>query len=200
MAELGRGCIVQGVVTLKKKTNISAADVTFVDLSNGYVYKMQVYTGKNVESTETDVGLCSRVVLDLMSGLEDKGLDLYTDNYYTSPKLYLELFNRGVNSKTGRERGFYDYRSKGPLLATVWFDRRFFYFLSTMHVAEDSSTPTTVLRHQPDGSQLSVRCPPLLIDYQQYMRHVDRWDQMVARAKDDVINRGELSRSSANRV
>ena len=171
-------------MTLKKKTNISAADVTFVDLSNGYVYKMQVYTGKNVESTETNVGLCSRVVLDLMSGLEDKGLDLYTDNYYTSSELYLELFNRGVNacgtarvnrrgfpkelvhkSKTGRERGFYDYRSKGPLLATVWFDRRFFYFLSTMHVAEDSSTPTTVLRHQPDGSQLSVRCPPLLIDY-----------------------------------
>ena len=102
---------------------------------------MQVYTGKGMETTKPEVGLCSRVVLDLMSGLERLGLDLYTDNYYTSPELYLELYKRGVNacgtvrtnrrgypkelvhrSKTGKEKGFYDYRSKG------WFNRRFINF------------------------------------------------------------------------
>jgi hypothetical protein len=71
-------------------------------------------------------------VLDLMSGLERLGLDLYTDNYYTSPELY-----------------------------------------NTLHVAEASAEPTSVLRHQPDGSQIAVECPPLLPDYQQYMRGVD---------------------------
>lgn len=168
------------------------------DATNGYVYKMQVYTGKGMETTEPEVGLCSRVVLDLMSGLEHLGLDLYTDNYYTSPELYLELYNRGVNacgtvrtnrrgypkelvhkSKTGKERGFYDYRSKGPLLAVVWFDRRYINFLSTLHVAEASAGPTTVLRHQQDGSRVAVECPPLLPDYQQYMRGVDRGDQLI---------------------
>ena len=31
-----------------------------------------------------DVGLCSRVVLELMGGLEELGFELYTDNFYTS--------------------------------------------------------------------------------------------------------------------
>ena len=168
------------------------------DAATGYVYKMQVYTGKGMETTEPEVGLCSRVVLDLMHGLENCGLNLYTDNYYTSPDLYLELYKRGINacgtvrvnrrgfpkelvckSKAGKERGFYEYLSKGPLLAAVWFDRRFIYFLSTMHVAEASAGATTVLRHGPDGSQIPVECPPLLPDYQKYMRGVDKGDQMI---------------------
>ena len=72
----------------------------------------------------------------------------------------------------------YDYRSNGPLLAAVWFDRRFIYFLSTMHSAE-SSTPVTVKRTNQDGSRNDVPCPPLLPDYQQYMRGVDRGDQLI---------------------
>ena len=158
-----------------------------------------IATGKGMETNQPEIGLCSSVVLDLLSGLENTGLDLYTDNYYTSPYLYLELYKRGVNAcgtartnrrdfpkvlickrKTGKERGFYDFRSKGPLLATVWFDKRLIYFVSTLHVAEDSSGPTYVFRHWPDGSQVPVRCPPLLVDYQKFMRGVDRGDQMIS--------------------
>ena len=58
------------------------------DATNGYVYRSQIYTGKNAE-TNASAGLCTRVVLDLMSGLENYGMSLYTDNYYTSPELYL---------------------------------------------------------------------------------------------------------------
>ena len=43
------------------------------------------------------VGLYSRVVLKLMEGLEDHGFELYTDNYYTSPQLFLTLYKKGVN-------------------------------------------------------------------------------------------------------
>ena len=43
-----------------------------------------------------EVGLCSRVVLELMEGLEDHGFELYTDNY-TSPQLFLTLYKKGVN-------------------------------------------------------------------------------------------------------
>ena len=169
------------------------------DSTNGYVYRVQIYTGKSMEATDAGAGLCTRVVLDLMDGLEDAGLDLYTDNYYTSPDLYTTLYEKGINAcgtvRTNRkgfpkvlvhdrrrneERGYYDYRSNGPLLAAVWYDRRFIYFLSTMHSAETSDgTPVTVARRNPDGSRLSVQCPPLLPDYQAYMRGVDRGDQMI---------------------
>ena len=54
------------------------------------------------------MGLCSRVVLELMEGLEDHGFELYTDNYYTSPKLFLTLYKIGYkllwNSKNKQER------------------------------------------------------------------------------------------------
>jgi len=32
-----------------------------------------------------------------MEGLEDDGFDLFMDNYYTSPQLFLTLYNKGVN-------------------------------------------------------------------------------------------------------
>ena len=40
---------------------------------------------------DCSVGLCSRVVLDLMAGIENSGFELYTDNYYTSPELFLQV-------------------------------------------------------------------------------------------------------------
>ena len=50
------------------------------------------------------------------------------------------LLNYIVHKREGKTRGFYDYRSNGPLLAAVWFDRRFISFLSPLHRAE-CSTP-----------------------------------------------------------
>ena len=61
---------------------------TLSEATNGYVYCIQIYTGKNIEEPPT-VGLCSRVVLDLMSGLNTQGYQLFTDNYYTSPDFIL---------------------------------------------------------------------------------------------------------------
>ena len=46
-------------------------------------------------------------------------------------------------------------------------------------MTEDSSGPTYVMRHSPDGTETPVKCPLLLSDYQQFMRGVDRGDQMI---------------------
>ena len=51
--------------------------------TNGYVGNKQIYTGKGVgptagTPTPTDMGLCSRVVLELMEGL-DGGYQVYTE-------------------------------------------------------------------------------------------------------------------------
>ena len=170
---------------------------TLSDATNGYVYRLQIYTGKNIDNT-SDIGLCSRVCLDLMSGLPC-GFKLFTDNYYTSPRLYSALYNLGYNccgtARTNRKdfptkdliiakntkvnRGYIYYRTNGPILAVAWHDRRHIYFISTMHRAELTSGQETVKRKNPDGSRIDVTCPPLLPDYQQYMRGVDRGDQLI---------------------
>ena len=106
------------------------------------VYRLQVYTGKNIDASNPNIGLSSRVCMELISGLPE-GLKLFTDNYYTSPELYQALYKKGYNCcgtvRTHRKefpedliitknmkvsRGYIDYRTNGPLLAVAWFDRR----------------------------------------------------------------------------
>jgi len=75
------------------RTNLLSGGIkVFVlsDATNGYVYCFQIYAGKGMNHT-VEVELCSRVVLELMEGLEDDGFDLFTDNYYSSPQLFLTL-------------------------------------------------------------------------------------------------------------
>ena len=62
------------------------------DSPTGYVKRLQVYIGKGLDSCVTYVGLCTKVVLDKMEGLGNTGLQLYTDNFYTSPLLYYHLY------------------------------------------------------------------------------------------------------------
>ncbi|XP_064596339.1 piggyBac transposable element-derived protein 4-like [Liolophura sinensis] len=59
------------------------------DSSNGYVYQMEVYTGK--QDTGREVGLAWRVVWDLTRVLSGKSHHIYMDNYFSSPQLYQDL-------------------------------------------------------------------------------------------------------------
>ena len=110
-----------------------------------YTVRLQIYAGKNSNLATNDSGLCSRVVLELLNGLENNCPKVYMDNYYTSPELFLALYNKEVNAcGTARQNrkffpselkvdrnviaGYYDFRSSGPLLATVWKDKRVVYF------------------------------------------------------------------------
>ena len=154
------------------------------DATNGYVYRLQIYAGKNNDlavSSASEFGLCSRVVLELLAGLESTNPKVFKDNYYTSPRLFLELYNKGVNAcGTARadrkyypkqlavngsivEAGYYDYRSSGPLLACFWKDRRVINFMSTMHVAKAGAVPATVSRRALDGTREDVMCPPCIL-------------------------------------
>ena len=56
---------------------------------SGYCLQFQIYTGKIDNKSEKGLGL--RVVLDLMSPYFERHHHLYFDNFYTSPKLLLEL-------------------------------------------------------------------------------------------------------------
>ena len=82
------------------------------------------------------------------------------------------------DSARGKERGWYDYLCSPPLLACVWKDKKLINFLSTMH---NATGPASVLRTVVSEGQVTreeVSCP-LLLDYQAYMRGVDRGDQLI---------------------
>lgn len=64
------------------------------DSTNGYVYQLQVYSGKTDEGRE--VGLAARVVNDLTRILVGKNHHVYMDNYFTSPELYKQLLTDGI--------------------------------------------------------------------------------------------------------
>ena len=69
------------------------------DAETGYTKRIQIYTGKNQNiTTAMDGGLTTSVVLGLMDGLEEDHIKLFVDNYYTSPTLFMELYNRKVNA------------------------------------------------------------------------------------------------------
>jgi len=74
-----------------KPTKWSIKVFVLSDATNGYTYRLQKYTGKNLEST-VDVELSSKVLLELMTGLDRH--HLYTDNYYTGPEVYLQLYKK----------------------------------------------------------------------------------------------------------
>ena len=119
-----------------KSTKWGIKVFVLADATNGYIHRLQVYTGKNSDLSSSDLGLCSQVVLELMHDIEHKSHKLYMDNYYTSPRLFLDLYRKKVNAcgtaRTNRRyypkqlavkanavaKGFYDYRSSGPLLAS----------------------------------------------------------------------------------
>ena len=115
---------------------------------------------------------------------------------YTSPILFLTLYDKKVQacgtarthrryyikelavSERGEERGWYDYRSSPPLLACAWKDKEISNFLSTMH--------WSVLRTVVSDGQVTreaVMCPPIVPDYQAFMRGVDSGDQLIKRWK-----------------
>ena len=70
---------------------------TLSDATNGYIYRLQIYCEKSLDAS-TEVGLCSKVVLNLTTGMESNGHKLYMDNYYTSPQLFMTLYNKGINA------------------------------------------------------------------------------------------------------
>ena len=89
---------------------------------------------------------------------------------WNSCRSHRKYYPKDLKIDKNVEMGYYDYRSNGPLLAK---DKRIVRFPSTIHVAR-CSVPVTVKRRERDGSQNNVECPPLLPDYQEFMRGIDR--------------------------
>ena len=154
------------------------------DATNGYILEQQIYTGKTLEQTNPEVGLGTRVVLDLTQGYDHKGHIVVTDNFYTSPILAQKLQNRGIEclgKVKGNTRGFPkelvfpqkpkpargsgSWRNCGKILAVSWFDNKAVYFLSTVHQPThhaDAQQENREVRRRSKEGTIQVSCPPLL--------------------------------------
>ena len=168
------------------------------EAKTGYVFNFQIYLGKEEGAVEHN--LARRVVKHLLAPIEGKYHNLYMDNFYCDPHLFLQLETKKVLAcgtiRANRKgfpkdivvtpamekrmnRGDYIWRSHGSLVAMAWYDKRPVYLISTIHPPESVGAPTTVLRRSQAGPREPVPCPPAQCAYQENMGGVDLADQIL---------------------
>ncbi|XP_050410991.1 piggyBac transposable element-derived protein 4-like [Patella vulgata] len=164
------------------------------DPNNGFVNEFQVYTGK--ENMTAEIGLTSRVVLDLTRKCQFQNMIVNVDNFYTSANLFRELENVGIfargTCRTNRKNwpknlkpkdedvkkwpsGEYKIMQASNLTAGMWKDKRIVNFMST---ADSPLSTVEVQRKQKDGTVKTVKCPVTIKEYNSNMAGVDRSDQL----------------------
>ncbi|GFO01250.1 PiggyBac transposable element-derived protein 4 [Plakobranchus ocellatus] len=149
---------------------------------SGYVYSFEMYCAdKRISNKPIDV------TMRLMEPILNKGHRLFLDNYYCCPALWTRLqphqtmmvgtcrknrLGMPADLFQGRQhQGDLDYRRKGQLIVTRWFDKREVVTLSTLHKPELRITP----------GRFEVKEKPLaVIDYIRNMSGVDHSDQLIS--------------------
>uniref|UniRef100_A0A671V4K0 PiggyBac transposable element-derived protein domain-containing protein n=1 Tax=Sparus aurata TaxID=8175 RepID=A0A671V4K0_SPAAU len=112
---------------------------------SGYTLRFQIYTGKT--NTASEHGLSYDVVMNLIQpSCLGTGYHIYMDNFYSSPKLFMDLakmkFGAGrANALTKKsERGSVRWIREGPLVFVKWMDTREVSVCSTIHSAFSGET------------------------------------------------------------
>lgn len=160
------------------------------DSNNAYMNDFQVYTGKEQQA---EVGLTTRVVLDLTTGIAGKHHVVNMDNYFTSPDLFERLYEMDILARgTARvnrrdfpknllcdkdvtQRGQFVACQKQEMTAVKWKDKKIVNFLST---AESGLQVGAVDRKKKDGVVERIPCPEIVMNYNAYMNGVDHADQI----------------------
>ncbi|XP_068728265.1 piggyBac transposable element-derived protein 4-like [Montipora capricornis] len=132
---------------------------TLAESTSGYVLGSKVYTGKEANVVQKDLG--KRAVMLLMEPFLDKGYYVFMDNYYTSVGLFEELEGRKTlacgtvrSNRLGLPKDICDlkakevkslkrgeslYRLKDTLTCVTWCDRKPVSVLGTVPTSEDDS-------------------------------------------------------------
>jgi hypothetical protein len=160
--------------------------------SSGYIVNWQVYTGKTEDPQEH--GHTYRVVMDLLPDhLRGKGYRVYMDRYYSSPKLFHDLWSKELgatgtvmlNRKDMPKRAVQQKLQKGEtvtvykthpnqLSCVKWKDKRDIYMLSNIDSVEMQDSGKTCRK-----SGEAIRKPGCVLKYNERMGGVDRNDQLA---------------------
>ena len=118
------------------------------DCKTKYILDFIVYTGADTDIEKiNNLGISGSIVMTLMKPYLGQGHILYVDNWYTSPQLFLELYNQNTGAvgtvKKNRKgmpyleeklnRGEQIHRNCGSMIVMKWMDNREVYMLSTIH-------------------------------------------------------------------
>ena len=162
--------------------------------NTGYIFNIEIYVGRSTADTVPELGATVNVVIRMLSGLENKGHIVYMDRFYTSPRLYKYLSDRGfdacgtaltnrkqfpqviIGNKKNLQRGDSVYVCSENISAVMWMDRRPIYFMSTCH---DPQQKATVSRRDKQGHAEQVACPVLAQQYNLNMGGCDKNDQVA---------------------
>ncbi|XP_023930459.1 piggyBac transposable element-derived protein 4-like [Lingula anatina] len=159
-----------------------------------YFFFLQIYTGRQGNRGQPEIGLGARVVLDLCENISGVNHIVNMDNYFSSPQLFEELLDMNIYARGTVRSNRRGYPSnllpnncvkvqgenrmvqKGEMIAVAWKDKKVIHFLST---AEDPASAIGYTnRKQKTGEILRVSCPVTVSEYNAYMNGVDRADQL----------------------
>lgn len=168
------------------------------DAKTGYVSNYDIYLGKPCGSDRGEVGLATKVVLDLTQPFQHCNRHIFFDNFFTSVPLVEELLQRGTyacgtlranrypdcykSKRGGRKQGIKvkagDLRQlqKGTMLVTVWFDKRQVAVLSSNCNPNETTTVQRRTKAPPYTKDIAKPMPVHL--YNHNMGGVDLNDQL----------------------
>ena len=160
------------------------------DPSNGYMLDIDVYTGKT--NTPMPDGVGHHVVMKMAADYLGRHHQLYYDNYFAGVKLAEDLLARDTyacstiragrkgwpqpfNNKNIKKMAPGEIRmmTKGPLLATLWNDKRRVSILST-----NAPAAITTVERRVKGGTTTINIPASVLDYNGNMFGVDLADQL----------------------
>ena len=180
---------------LKKPTKFGIKVFVNSEAKTGYVLTFQIYTGKVSSSEESSSkGVGHRIVMELLQPYLGKGHWVFTDNFYSSPTLFLDLlksntyatgtaksnrkdFPEALKSDAKMDVGSYQFATSGQLVAAWWHDRRDVYMLTTAH---NTSVDTALKRPKGSHQKQPLPCPTCVKDYNLFMGGVDLADQYLS--------------------
>ena len=171
---------------------------TLAESTSGYVLNSKIYTGKENNEVQKDLG--RKAAMSLMQPYLDKGFYAFMDNYYTSVALFEELEERkphacgtvrsnrvalpreicGVKEKAVKDlkRGECMYRQKGNLTCVTWRDRKPVSVLATLPTSTTESSPVErSVKVNGKWEKKQFPRPGIMDLYNTYMGGVDVSDQ-----------------------
>ena len=158
---------------------------------SGYLFECDLYTGKKYGLVQ--YGLGEAVVLQLTEKIRDIGCHIFIDNFFNSPALQVQLFQRkifsagtvranrknlpkaNVPSDKNMKRGDVACFTSNGIFYVKWMDNRAVHMTSNYL----SAFPTSDVKRRKKGSseKETFNCPAVVKQYNEYMGGVDIMDQ-----------------------
>ena len=155
---------------------------------SGYVYNFDLHSGHGKTTLET--------VHTLTEPIRNKGYHVYMDNYYNSVKVSEELLKhkiyscgmlrviRGAPNDLQEEFKFIKddqtlFRSKGNIFVIGWKEKSLISVISTFHNADTKKVRGKKMGRNANLGTTYVNKPIAICDYNDNMKGVDHFEQMV---------------------